>query len=111
VDDETTVDVEPLGEYVKSMQEVSLESEEAYVRRVTADVTRSKATAAIWVTIILSVGLVVSLPFYALTVIFIEPDRTEVVANVFGEWYRVVSPVLAAAVGALLGVSLASSSK
>ncbi len=109
--DNEPVDVEPVKDSVRAVTEVGLEAEDVYIRRVKAEVTRSKATAAIWVTVILTIGLVLSLPCYVVTVLCIESAKIEVVASVFAEWYRVVTPILAAAVGALLGVSLSSSSE
>lgn len=93
------------------LQSVDLEPAESYVKKVRADVTRSKANAAIWVTVILAVGMVVSLPIYLIAILLVENEQNQLVAQVFGEWYRTVSPILAAAVGALLGVSLATAEK
>ena len=81
--------------------EVDLEALDAYIRRAKADVHRSKARAANWVALILVLGLVLSLPFYAVAIASVssEPTATHV-ERIFLKWYDVVSPLVGAVVGA-----------
>lgn len=100
-----------LNEMVRPVHRVGLEREDVYVRRVGAEIKRSKATAAIWVTMTLAGGIVAALPCYLLAVVSVEPDRLEPISMVFTEWFRAVTPILGAAVGALVGVSIVNSNK
>src|SRR5713101_1879162 len=87
-------------------REVDLEATDAYVKRAKADVHRSKARSANWVSLILVLGLVLSLPFYVVAIASFpsEPTPTHI-ERIFLKWYDVVSPLVGAVIGALFGLS------
>lgn len=104
------IDLEPTDQYVRKTDVglLGLESIDAYLRRVKAEIKMSRARAANVVAYILVAGLVFSLPLYVLAVAVVSGDVSEDLAAVFTKWYDVVAPLIGAVIGALFGMSIAS---
>ena len=81
---------------------LDIEPTEAFLCKVSATIRRERARTANKVVLTLVWGLVLSLPFYVTAVCF-QPDAATQLADIFGKWYTVVSPLAGAAIGAYYG--------
>ena len=91
--------------------QVDLEETDPYLKRVVADMRRSRARTADRVAIILVSAVVLSLPLYVIAVALAGTVDEDDLARIFGKWYDVVSPLLGAAIGALFGIAIARPSQ
>lgn len=88
-------------------KEVDLEATDAYLRRAKADAQRLKARATNWIALILVIGLVLSLPLQVVAVAWFPGEaKVSQLEHVFERWYDVLTPLVAAVVGALFGLGL-----
>jgi hypothetical protein len=86
-----------------------LETKDNYIEKVSAEISKAKSSAANVVTIILACSVAL-LPYaHVASQALLPAETAEVVSTSLGEWLRIVGPILGTAIGALLGVSLATS--
>lgn len=86
---------------------LNLEQTDPYLKRVVADMRRSRSHTADRVAIILVSAVVLSLPLYVIAVALVGTVDEDDLTRIFGKWYDVVSPLLGAAIGALFGIAIA----
>lgn len=92
----------------KAAPEVELEATDRYLKRVVADIRRSRARTADRVAMTLVIAVVGSLPLYVLAIALVGSIDEDDLTRIFGKWYDVVSPLLGAAIGALFGIAIAN---
>ena len=91
----------------KAVSPLDLEPIKPYLKRVAADIRRSRARTANRVAMTLVYAIVGSLPLYVVAAAVVGSADVDTLTRIFDKWYSIVSPLVGTAIGTLFGIAIA----